>query len=369
MWQRIIVFISIVLLAIVGIYFISETFVMSDMIEYTSGSDISNYSREDFYTEYLDMVIENSELDEVSPEGDSIMENNIGNDVVYNTTPINEEFVTFVTNGDLDFSSVGSIINTDKQEALRAVYYTLHNAGCTNVVIAGIMGSVCREGNVGQFEIIGQNDTGGYLSYKANTKNPVYYNLFPDKDGNPDGIYEYANSYSGKVPWGIQNFTCAEFKTMLNVGVDDSVMMYGVGVTQSTDPSKHSEYINVVDNFCTQSSISLNTVIDKELMLQLEVNYVKTRAMTIMPDADTYRRDGPFMRLASSRVKHSIIESAMMERSLSTEPADVRMAATYWFVEEEACGGAKVDETITRVGYALKCYEVLQNYDASRSNL
>ena len=295
-----------------------------------------------------------------------------------------EDLIEFATEGDLSFTDVTNL-SSDKQEALRAIYYTLHNAGYSNTIIAGIMGSICTEGNIGQFEGIPYGSTAGYQNYHERTWNyPEYYLQFPHKYTNLEllavgkvgkfpevkvsAAHEYANSYSYKKLWEIPDFTVEEFKIMLNVGISDNVIIFGVGVLQSTDPSKHQDYIDAIDEFCTQHNLSMDTVIDKNLAIQLEAVYVKKRVEEIMSNDSKYQTEGPFLKKKSWNLKSVIsdVSRQIPDVNNSDDLKNVCRAATYWYVEEEACSGAQKKNATNRAIDAVKCYNILKDYEAGR---
>ncbi len=278
-------------------------------------------------------------------------------------------FLMFVREGGLTFADVSNLDN-DKQEALRAIYYTLHKAGYSNIIIAGVLGSVCSEGNVGQFEIIPYNSTGGKEEYHRLTwEKEEYYNQFPHKETNSgDAKHEYANSYSGKTPWQIPDFTCQEFITMLNVGIAEDELVFGVGASQSSYPNKHQSYIDAIEDYCRQYQIPTNTVIDKDMAIQLESKYIEKRVDEILPDDNRYRTAGDFMDVKGWSPDQIVPEvtSRIPEVANSDELKDVCRAATYWYVEEEACGGASKGDAANRAADAVKCYNAIKDYESGK---
>ncbi len=278
-------------------------------------------------------------------------------------------FLMFVHEGGLTFADVTNLDN-DKQEVLRAIYYTLHNAGYSNIIIAGVLGSVCTEGNVGQFEIIPYNSTGGRGEYHRLTwEKEEYYNQFPHKETNSgDAKHEYANSYSGKTPWQIPDFTCQEFITMLNVGIAEGELVFGVGASQSSYPNKHQFYIDAIEDYCRQYQIPTNTVIDKDMAIQLEALYIKERVDDILEDDNVYQKAGHYMEGKGWSPDQVVPEvtNQIPEVANSDELKDVCKAATYWYVEEEACGGASKGDAANRAADAVKCYNAIKDYESGK---
>ena len=278
-------------------------------------------------------------------------------------------FLMFVHEGGLTFADVTNLDN-DKQEVLRAIYYTLHNAGYSNIIIAGVLGSVCTEGNIGQFEDIPYGSEGGNNNYYKLTWNEAkYYNQFPHKETNSgDANHEYANSYSGKTPWQIPDFTCQEFMTMLNVGIAEKELVFGVGASQSSYPNKHQSYIDAIKGYCAQNRISMNTVIDKDLAVQLESLYIKKRVDEILPDDNRYQTAGDFMDVKGWSPDQIVPEvtSRIPEVANSDELKDVCRATIYWYVEEEACSGASKGDAANRAADAVKCYNAIKDYESGK---
>lgn len=278
-------------------------------------------------------------------------------------------FLNFVHGSDLTFTGISNQ-SSDKQEMLRAIYYTLHNAGYSNIIIAGVMGSVCTEGNAGQFEAIPYGSTAGYQHYHRLTwAKAEYYNQFPHKETNKQGAdHEYANSYSFKAPWEIPDFTCQEFITMLNVGIAENELVFGVGASQSSAAYKHQLYIDAIDDYCRKNGISKNTVIDKDLAIQLESLYIKERVEKILPDDSSYQTAGDFMVAKGWSPDQVVPEvtSRIPAVANSDELKDVCRAATYWYVEEEACSGASKGDAANRAADAVKCYNAIKDYESGR---
>lgn len=284
------------------------------------------------------------------------------------TSAILEDFTKFVHEGSLTFADIPNL-SSDKQEVLRAIYYTLHDAGYSNIIIAGVMGSVCTEGNAGQFEAIPYGSTSGYQQYhKLTWENAAYYTQFPHKETNNQGPeYEYANSYSFKTPWEIPDFTCQEFITMLNVGIAENELIFGVGASQSSYPEKHQFYIDAIKEYCGQNNIPINTVIDKDLAIQLESVYIEKRVDKVLSDDYKYQKAGHFMEnkgWSPDQVVPTVI-SRMPSVDNSDEMKNVCRAATYWYVEEEACGGASESDAANRAVNAVKCYNTIIDYESN----
>ena len=253
---------------------------------------------------------------------------------------------------------------------LRAIYYTLHNAGYSNIIIAGVMGSVCTEGNAGQFEAIPYGSTAGYQHYHRLTwAKAEYYNQFPHKETNKQGAdHEYANSYSFKAPWEIPDFTCQEFITMLNVGIAENELVFGVGASQSSYPNKHQSYIDAIEDYCRQYQIPTNTVIDKDMAIQLESIYIEKRVDWVLEDDNVYQEAGHYMKGKGWSPDQIVPEvtSRIPEVANSDELKDVCRAATYWYVEEEACSGASKGDAANRAADAVKCYNAIKDYESGK---
>ena len=112
----------------------------------------------------------------------------------------------------------------------------------------------------------------------------------------------------------------------------------------------------------------MNTVIDKDLAIQLESVYIKQRVDKILPNDSKYQSAGLYMNKkgwSSDQVVPKVI-SQIPEVNNSEELKGVCKAATYWYVEEEACGGASERDAVNRAVNAVKCYNAIIDYEFGR---
>ena len=347
MKKWIVIVISAVLFIILGVFLLTSFYSVKDEYFIDANSiGISNYSREDFYTEYLDLQIKNQEQQDA---GESDITANgstsaiLNNSVIATSGSINAELAAFLAAKPIDFSAVSK--SESKTNTLLTVYYYLHNAGFSDTLVAGVLGNVACEGNVGQFEDIPYGAT-KYGYYRNTWENQKYYSLIPNKSGG-DQSHEYSTTYSKKSAQSV-GMTYEELKTMLNIGLSDGAAVFGFGPIQATSKGFHQKYITAINELKFTGTISESTMM--EVDGQVCVISAKDHFSNGLP------AEGKNLTSNGNSYK------AVYQKVGVTDPVlqEVASASAYWTACVEVCGGYKKLDTLAgRAAAAVKCYQAI----------
>lgn len=338
--KKIIIIVCIVISLVFSVFMISDFYATDDSL-YIDATDIgiNNYSHEDFYTEYLDLIIKNAESEESSE---------ILNESIINSTKVVDgDLEDFINSKPIDFTMYELNADEQKQRGMLAVYYVLNKAGYSNELIAGVLGNVLAEGTTGIFENIPYGST-KYDYYKNSWSVEKYYSQFVNKSGGPQDK-EYSVTYANKQVFNI-NLTGTELKTMLNVGMNEGVAVFGYGPLQATSKYWHTQYINAVDSLNISSA-----KINESVALQLDATVVKGAA-------DSHFKSGlpsePRNMAKYGNTYAKVCQKVgVTEESLKTAVS----AGAYWAAAVEVCSGYNTIEKLTARGNsAARCYQAIK---------
>lgn len=187
---KVITIIGVIVLIIIAVTLVVDY--NSDKWEYVDYEEVTNnYNRNDFYTAYLEYIMEEeNSTQEVAPEDNSI----------YNPVQNGEnDIVATEVYGKLKASAFVS-----KAEALAAVYETIEPVYGHKAAV-GIMANVWHEGNFGlvQFGHSVPDWNGDGISAKSSINNP----LIVSSDVNAEAISSLGNNKSNVTGVGIVQWT------------------------------------------------------------------------------------------------------------------------------------------------------------------